>query len=299
MRLKEVFNKLNRDNLILLRDAEFDTINYCTSEETRRFIGFLEKEKFLDKINPNMKCVICKNDFVDKLPKEIEGVIISNEPKADWYRIYDIWAKEIKVNEMRKPSQIGINCDISRMAYVAENNVKIGNNVTIEPFACIHENVTIGDNCIIHSGTIVGGRSFSKARTENEVLELVDLGQTVLEKNVELYSHVHIANGILPSDITYIGENSKLDAHIYVGHGTKLGKKVFIAAGAVLAGNCVIGDNVWIGVNATVSNRIIIGNNARVSLGAVVTKNVGESETVTGNFAINHEKFISLLRNYR
>ena len=41
---------------------------------------------------------------------------------------------------------------------------------------------------------------------------------------------------------------------------------------------------------------LIIFSFARVSLGSVVTKNVEENETVTGNFAIEHGKFIEKLK---
>ena len=58
----------------------------------------------------------------------------------------------------------------------------------------------------------------------------------------------------------------------------------------------MVGDDVWIGVNATVSNRIKIGKGARVSLGSVVTKDVPAGQTVTGNFAIDHARFMKNLK---
>lgn len=92
------------------------------------------------------------------------------------------------------------------------------------------------------------------------------------------------------------GANSKLDAKVHIGHGTVLGKRVLVPSGAHIAGNCIVGDDVWVGVNATVSNRISIGDGARVSLGSVVTKDVPAGQTVTGNFAIDHKKFLSNLK---
>ena len=93
-----------------------------------------------------------------------------------------------------------------------------------------------------------------------------------------------------------IGAYSKLDAMVHIGHGTVIGKRVLFPAAATISGNCVIGDDTWIGVNATVSNRIEIGDHARVSLGSVVTKNVLAGQTVTGNFAIDHARFMQNLK---
>lgn len=298
MKLSEIIGNLN--NVELYCDGKFEEINYCTSNTELDFLGFLENEKYISKMNDHMTCVICRKEVISILPANVEGILISEEPKTDWYRAYNYWAKQQKAIEKKYKTIIGKNCKISNLAYVAPNNVTIGDNTIVEPFCCIYENTVVGDSCILHAGTIVGGQSFSSARAMNgEVVNLIDLGKTIIEDNVEVCSNVHIANGILPTDITLLGEGTRLDAHIHIGHGTKLGKRVFIAAGAMVAGNCEIGNEVWIGVNATISNRIKIGDKARVSLGAVVTRDVSTAATVTGNFAINHEKFIQNLKRDR
>jgi UDP-3-O-[3-hydroxymyristoyl] glucosamine N-acyltransferase len=105
-----------------------------------------------------------------------------------------------------------------------------------------------------------------------------------------------VAKGILPTDVTYIGNDVKIDVQVYVGHGDVIGDRTLIAGGSVIAGNVTIGADSWVGLNATVSNRIHIGEKARVSLGSVVTKDVKDGETVTGNFAIEHGAFIRELK---
>jgi UDP-3-O-[3-hydroxymyristoyl] glucosamine N-acyltransferase len=45
-----------------------------------------------------------------------------------------------------------------------------------------------------------------------------------------------------------------------------------------------------------VSSRVTVGRGARVLLGAIVTKDVPAGETVSGNFAIQHEMFIACLK---
>jgi len=93
-----------------------------------------------------------------------------------------------------------------------------------------------------------------------------------------------------------LADGVKSDVMVYVGHNSQIGRKTFLAAGAKIPGNVWIGEDVWIGVNATISNRIRIGDGARVSLGSVVTKDVPAGATVSGNFAIDHQRFLKNLK---
>ena len=296
MRLSEVVNNLDGE---LISDGEFSTLNYCTAESKVTFLTFLENPKYLEQLTTNrfISCVLCTGELIKHLPNKTYGVFLTKEPKVTFYSIHNSLIGNPEYNLPLYKTSIGENCDINPLAYISPHNVTIGNNVTIGEFVSISENTIIGNNCIIHPGTIIGGKSFSFTRqgTDN-VLGLYDLGQVILEDNVEICSNCHIARGTLPTDSTILGRHTKLDAMVHVGHGTQIGKRVFIAAGAQLSGNTLIGDDVWIGVNATISNRLIIGEKARISLGAVVTKNVPKDETVTGNFAINNKKFIENLK---
>jgi UDP-3-O-[3-hydroxymyristoyl] glucosamine N-acyltransferase len=279
----------------LITDGEFEIMNYCTADIKKNFLTFLENPKFLKKINSNVSCIICKEEYMNQLPKHIKGIFISEEPKYCFHKLFHKMNQN-RVKENNKTC-IGRNCAISSMAFVAKNNVVIGDNVTIEPFVVVNENVTIKNGCTIHSNSVIGGRSFSEARSiKGEMCGLDNMGHTVIEENVEIMSQTHIAQGIWEDDITYIGKNSRIDAMCHIGHGVSIGNSVLIAAGAIIGGNTKIDNNVWVGINATVSNRLKIGENARVSLGAVVTKNVEKNTIVTGNFAIEHRRFIEQIK---
>lgn len=281
----------------LVSDGEFETLEYCTSSCEKSFLSFLEKEKFIDKISPNVTCIITTEECSSKLPEHIIGVIISEEPKKDFTILHNFLAKIEDYAGKRFLTKIGDGCRISPLACIADENVIIGNNVEIAPFVVIKENVSIGDNCVIHENCVIGGKSFNFTKTnDNHMMGMVDVGRVIIEDNVEICSNCHIANGPLPTDITRLEENVKLDAMVHIGHGTRVGKRTLIPAGAQIAGNVVIGCDAWIGVNATIANRITIKDCGRVSLGSVVTKDVEEHQTVTGNFAIDHPIFIQNLK---
>lgn len=293
MKLKDVLGKIECRGA-LLRDGEFEALEQCTRVRVPLSLTYLENSKYLDRMKEqNISCVISKSELQkDLLPYDV-GVLITETPKLAFFRLHNyLAAKDKKV-----PTKIDPSAKISPQSYIAPYNVCIGKNVEIQPMAVIHENTVIQDDVRICSGTVVAGQSFTAVHTEEGTGFLVqDRGGVLLEEGVEICSNCHIARGTLQNDMTILGAYTKVDAMVHIGHGTVIGKNTLIPAGATISGNCVIGDYVWIGVNATVSNRIQIGDRARISLGAVVTKDVPEEATVSGNFAINHQRFIQNLK---
>lgn len=281
----------------LIRDGEFDTLEYCTSNCNIAFLTFLENPKYLNELNEKISCVITTEEISKKTPQHIKGIIIADEPRKEFVKLHN-FLTDSKVSAIPEfKTEIGENCDISPLALIAEKNVRIGDNVSIGPFTVINNNVFIGDRCKIYEHCVIGGKGFNYVRTnEGEILGMRDMGKIVIEDDVEIYPMCHIAKGPLLTDITRIGKKSKIDALVYIGHGMKIGERSEILAGAQIGGNCVIGDESWIGINATIANRIQIGDNGRVSLGAVVTKNVDMGQTVSGNFAVDHNRFLSELK---
>ncbi len=282
----------------LLRDGEFQTLEYCTGKLEVPFLTFMGNPKFVDKMSPYVSCALCSAELADKLPQSIRGVFITDSPKESFQIIHNSMRKNTDYCLPEMPNKTGVDCVISNRANIAGNSVTIGDRVIIEDNVTIYDHVKIGNDCVIRSGAVIGGKAFTFARTkDNRILGMEDLGQVVLGDRVEIFSLTHIAKGILPTDTTFIGDDAKIDALVQIGHGSVIGKRTLIAEGAVIAGNVCIGDDAWVGVNATVSNRIRIGDHARVSLGSVVTKNVANGQTVTGNFAIDHSTFLRNLKD--
>ncbi len=281
----------------LIRDGEFQTLEYCTGRLEVPFLTFMGNEKFIHSMSPYASCVLSSREFAGRLPENIQGVYVTDAPKEAFQKIHNRLKDDDRYRLPLKENRIGADCRISPKAGIAPRGVEIGDRVVIEDNVTIYENVRIGNDCIIRSGAVIGGKAFTFARTANQgILSMEDLGQVVIGDRVEIFSLSHIAKGILPTDVTYIGEDVKIDALVQIGHGTVIRERTLVAEGAVIAGNVFIGEDSWVGINATVSNRIHIGRGSRVSLGSVVTRDVPDGQTVTGNFAIEHTHFIRNLK---
>ena len=295
MRLSDITRHIEGE---LVRDGEFSVIAFATEYEQKNFLTFLEKEKFLPALsNENISCVLCTPELADKMPAHIKGVFVCRRPKASLFALHNALSEHEAYVGKSFPTKIGKNCCISPLASIPAENVIIGDNVTIEPMAVLKGRVVVGDNVVIRSGAVIGckGFSFSKDEEGNNI-SVIDTAQIILKTGVEIFENVTISIGIFPWEKTVIGENTKIDAQCHVGHGTHTGKNCLLAAGCRCCGNTLLGDNVWIGVGAIVSNRVSVGSGARVSIGAVATKNVPDGVTVSGNFAIEHHRFLENLK---
>lgn len=295
MRLSELAVHAGTELAEVVRDCEVETAELCADIRGTAVLTFLEKEKFLPCLDhPGIAAVICTRELADKLPAHIPGLLLSDAPKFAFYSLYNFLAQAAP--QSRVPTRIGEGADIAPTAYVAPYNVEIGKNSVIGPGAVIQEHVTIGDNVSIGAGTVVGSASFSPVRYRDISITLRDLGAVQIEDNVEIRSLCSIERGIFPYDKTHIGKGVKIDQMVLIGHGTHIGSTTFIVGSAYIAGNCEIGRDAWVGGNTTISNRIRVGDGARVSLGSVVTKDVPAGATVSGNFAIDHQRFLKNLK---
>jgi UDP-N-acetylglucosamine acyltransferase len=173
---------------------------------------------------------------------------------------------------------------ISNLAYV-HPKAKIGNNVTIEPFATIHGDVEIGDGCWIGSNAVImdkarigkNNRIFPGAVIAAIPQDLKFKGEDSLVEigdNNTIRECVTINRGTLDRMTTKIGNNCLLMAYTHLGHDCILGNNIIIANSGNLAGHITIEDNVIIEGVVAAQQFVNIGAHAFVSGASLVRKSV-------------------------
>ena len=101
-------------------------------------------------------------------------------------------------------------------AYVGLH-VKIGNNVTLYPNVTVYPYCEIGDDCIIHAGTVVGSDGFGFAHTRmGEHVKIYQNGNVVIEDDVEIGANCTIDSAAFGS--TRIKRGAKIDNLVQIGH---------------------------------------------------------------------------------
>ena len=79
----------------------------------------------------------------------------------------------------------------------------------------------------------------------------------------------------------------------------QIGNNVIIEPFATVQKDVIIDDDCWIGPNSAITPQLKIGDKGFVTIGSVVTRNVEPGQTVSGNFAIEHSKFIKFIKTIR
>lgn len=187
---------------------------------------------------------------------------------------------------------------VSPSAHVAENDVEIGEGSVIHPGAVIMPRSIIGPYCTIGPGTVVSADGFevNTATSPNRMIR--PSGGVRLAPHVEVLSKCTLVRSTF-GGFTELGEETKLDCQVHVAHDCRTGRRVRIAACAELSGRVEIGDDSFIGPNVSIANGVRIGARAHVTIGAVVTRDVPDDRKVSGNFAVEHEKWLSFMRSIR
>lgn len=188
--------------------------------------------------------------------------------------------------------KIGDDTQIYPQVYIGKN-VKIGKNCVLYSGVRVYDYCVIGDNCIIHSNTVIGSDGFGFQPTKDGYQKIPQLGNVVLEDNVEIGSNCSIDRGTIGS--TLIGKGTKIDNLIQIAHNVKIGQHNVIAAQAGIAGSTIIGDWNQIGGQAGVVGHIKIGNQVKVQAQSGVNASAKDGEILYGSPAINAGEY---RRNY-
>lgn len=296
MKLSEVAKLI--DNIEVLKEGTFTSLGLAVSKCDEDLLSFIESEKYISGLGKNIKCLITTRELGEKL-KDRYGIVVSQNPRMDYFKLHNKLSTMEEYKRKDFDTEIGENCEISKLASISKKNVKIGNNVKIEEFAVIRENTVIGDNSIIRAGVVLGGEGYEYKRVDGIIMNVKHCGGVIIGNNVEIQYNACIDKALYPWDNTIIGDYSKLDNLVHIEHGVKVGERCLIASRTTFGGRTVIGDDSWVGLGAVISNGLNLGNKVSISLGSVVTKNLEDGSKVSGNFAVNHDKFIDFIKKIR
>jgi UDP-3-O-[3-hydroxymyristoyl] glucosamine N-acyltransferase len=136
--------------------------------------------------------------------------------------------------------------------------------------------VRIGNRVVIHSGAVIGADGFGYVFADGRHQKFPQLGQVIVEGDVEIGGNTTIDRGSLGN--TIIGEGTKIDNLVQIAHNVRIGRHCVIAALTGISGSVEIGNNVvisgqvGIGDKARIEDQAVIGAQAGIPTGKVVRR---------------------------
>lgn len=279
-------------------------------------LSFLANPKYEHYIYSTRSSIVLVNsDFVPGAAISATLIKVKNA--------YESFASLLQLVEMSKPRKKGIHPSaviepsaivgkdvyIGPFVYVGENcvvgdgcslfpnvfigdNTKLGANCNLNPGVVVYRECIVGNNCTIHAGSVIGSDGFGFApQSENEFMKIPQLGNVILEDNVEIGANVTIDRATMGS--TVIRKGVKLDNLIQVGHNVEIGENTVMAAQTGVAGSSKVGRNCMFGGQVGISGHLKVADGTKIGAQSGVPGDVKkENSILLGYPAIDHKDFL-------
>ena len=172
-------------------------------------------------------------------------------------------------------------------------NCQIGQDTRVFPNVVLYENTILGDRVILHAGVVLGAFGFGYKSNSGKHELSAQLGNVVIEDDVEIGANSTIDRGTY--DSTRIGRGTKLDDLVMVGHNCNIGEDALLCSQVGIAGSCNIGDGVVMGGQVGVGDHLNIGDRSMVMAKSGLMHDVEAGQAVNGAPARPARKHMQIL----
>ena len=259
------------------------------------------------------------------LPEGVEDfplpAIYVEDPRASFAILLEVFAPKLEFPQGVSPKahigedvKLGEDVVILPFAVVDDHTV-IGDRVIVYPHAyigqyveigedsVIYSNVTVrercrvGKRCSIHSSAVIGSDGFGFTTKDGVHTKVPQVGNVILEDDVEIGAHDGIDRAAMGS--TIIGRGTKIDNLVHVGHNCKLGPGCLIVAQTGISGSTTVGHHVTFGGQVGTVGHIHIGANSVYAARSGITNNMPEGFFGAGFPAQPHGEWLRIQANLK
>jgi UDP-N-acetylglucosamine acyltransferase len=154
--------------------------------------------------------------------------------------------------------------------------VAVGDRTVIGPHAVLDGWTTIGEDCQIHAGAVIGNEP--QDLKYNGAKSWVRIGR----RNV-IREYVTVHRATAEGEVTAIGDDNLLMAYVHVAHNCVIGNNVILANAVMLAGHVVIEDWVIIGGMTPIHQFVRVGRHAFIGGGSRIPQDIPPFVRCAGN----------------
>lgn len=177
---------------------------------------------------------------------------------------------KVKIHEtaiIHPGAQIGEEVEIEPYSII-EDNVSIGNGTRIGPHVHIKGWTTIGEDNEIYTGAIIGSEPKDLKHKPG------DRSFVIIGDRNSIHEYTSIARATGRDDATEIGSDNLLMSYIHVAHDCKIGSKIIMASFATLGGHVMVEDKAIIGAQSAIHQFVRVGTMALAGACAKIVQDV-------------------------
>lgn len=165
--------------------------------------------------------------------------------------------------------RIGEKSEIGAGCVLADGT-QIGADCRIFPRVVIYPGVTLGDRVVVHAGSVLGSDGFGYVRDpeSSAYTQFPQQGTLTIEDDVEIGANTTVDRGALEE--TYIARGAKLDNLVHIGHNVRVGQNVVIAAQTGISGSSTVAEGAILGGQVGIGEHAEVGPNVILGGGAGV-----------------------------
>jgi UDP-3-O-[3-hydroxymyristoyl] glucosamine N-acyltransferase len=168
---------------------------------------------------------------------------------------------------------LGNNVQIGAGSVIGQDSV-IGSNSLLWANVTVYHNVHLGQDCIIHSGAILGSDGFGYANERGQWIKIPQTGGVRIGDRVEIGANTTVDRGAI--EHTEIHDGVILDNQVQIAHNDIIGANTAIAGCTVVAGSVTIGKHCIIGGNCAISGHLSICDGVHVTGSTNITSIIRE-----------------------
>jgi UDP-3-O-[3-hydroxymyristoyl] glucosamine N-acyltransferase len=280
----------------VLRDGEFSYVGKVPTNLPRRIVPASQPEHIRTAIDVGgVAGIITKPGNESLVPKDM-ALGIAEDPISASLRVHEALCDLDGFLWRSFDTEIHPTARVHSSAVIADKDVKIGAGAVVGPTSVVLERSVLEEDVRVGVGVVVGLDAFEIFEEAKPRRILKQAGGVWLETGATVLAKCTLVKSTF-GGFTRIRRHAMVDVLIHVAHDVIIGEGATVVACAEISGRCELGDGSYIGPNACIRNGVKIGRNATVSMGSVVTRDVPDDETVTGNFAVRHDEWLRFVKS--
>ncbi|HXG11758.1 MAG TPA: UDP-3-O-(3-hydroxymyristoyl)glucosamine N-acyltransferase [Gemmataceae bacterium] len=180
-------------------------------------------------------------------------------------------------------SVLGARCRL-HVGVVVGRYCRLGDDVVLHPHVVLYDGTVLGNRVVIHAHAVIGADGFGYRFQNGRHVKVPQLGQVEIGDDVEIGAGSTIDRGTFGA--TQIGEGTKIDNLVQVAHNCRIGRHNVLAGQVGIAGSSSTGDYVMLAGQVGVADHVHIGDRTLIGAQSGVARDVPAGARLLGSPAI-------------